>query len=313
MTRFRPELDGFDDAHRAEPEELERAAAQEALSGAPEITVAGLGERYSAMAERYGVREHIEFWLGEATAAKACLGRGLALASLDYYRGRWLRVPRRAKISAEEPDRDSLENRLRRHAYMRGSDGLRVSLLRALHWQAVLLLIPARRLPRDLIAQPISLDLTGLGLGDRSRVALNLKPPVEGGADWIRSQTAAEWETLRRHLDAGRPWPICIVDCTAGPLEYAYAVAFGYEQHGGELCLHVYDPLRRPEETRIRLSLEAAGEPETVVGFFCEPYLSERPPVPWWERAIGFLRFPIQSIARWRLFRTQMSAKPKHL
>jgi hypothetical protein len=113
-----------------------------------------------------------------------------------------------------------------------------------------------------------------------------------GGAEGLKNRTRLEWDLLRRHIDAGRPWPIGLIISTRDVWDQHQILVYGYENTGpNKGKIFVYDS-NKPHQFgsgahhEVSLNFEGptliAPDPSdgghgTLAGFFCSNYFPDRP------------------------------------
>jgi hypothetical protein len=98
-----------------------------------------------------------------------------------------------------------------------------------------------------------------------------------------------EWVELKGHIDAGHPWPLCLIGTSVSPFNNHQVLATGYDDHDdGTGVIFVYDMNDPGKEQTITLDMrgEILAAVESVPNadrgplraFFCEHYTPD--PVP---------------------------------
>jgi hypothetical protein len=96
------------------------------------------------------------------------------------------------------------------------------------------------------------------------------------------------WRHLKRHIDAGEPWPIGLVGTTKDPFTNHQVLACGYDERGdGRGTIYIYDMNCPGAEQTIELDFRGEslladescpGGRGSLRGFFCEDYTPSQPP-----------------------------------
>jgi len=162
---------------------------------------------------------------------------------------------------------------------------------------------PARTAPaptaiRDLIWRRLLDSLGPGGVLNRTlewSLLLNQVPKVlGGGAEGLKNKTLLEWDLIRSHIDAGRPWPIGLVYANTDVWYQHQILVYGYENTGANQGkLFVYDnnsPSQFGEEGHSEVTLNFLGptlvakaisplnaDIDKLAGFFCCNYLRDVP------------------------------------
>ena len=55
---------------------------------------------------------------------------------------------------------------------------------------------------------------------------------IGGGAEGLKNRTLLEWDKIRGHIDAGRPWPIGLVMTNRDVWDQHQILVYGYENTG---------------------------------------------------------------------------------
>src|SRR5574341_92872 len=186
---------------------------------------------------------------------------GMAFAALDYFRRPNIPFPR-GTTTEYLPTHASPEGaKLRDHLWRRLVDSLASNATTFLTWMAF----------------------------------LHYLPDPEAGRQWVGKKTLREWQSLKKHLMAGRPWPVGLVGTTEDPTQNHQVVACACDELAdGTQVIVVYDPNCPGQERLIKFRFEVQhfqvvqedcppGPRGPLQGFFCERYTpgSEPPHVIW--------------------------------
>lgn len=180
---------------------------------------------------------------------------GMAFAAADYYAAG--RPPPRGDGYADIPTDDTPRGRaLRDYLWQRQINSLQLNGAQLLYWMAML------HLPEQL---PFA------------------------GADWLLDRVREEWPQLKAHIDAGRPWPLCLIGSSPSPFDNHQVLAIGYDDPGdGTGVISVYD-MNGPGKAQT-IALDMRGTTLAAVeslpnphrgplrAFFCERYTPAPPP-----------------------------------
>ncbi|MBP5987163.1 MAG: hypothetical protein KA538_08245 [Azonexus sp.] len=114
-----------------------------------------------------------------------------------------------------------------------------------------------------------------------------------GGAEGLKARTIPEWDTVRRHIDAGRPWPIGLIYTNRSVWSQHQVLVYGYENTGvSQGKLYVYDsnaPSQFADESHSEITLDFRGTTlvatspsdtagvDSLAGFFCSNYSPATP------------------------------------
>ncbi|MEF3273283.1 MAG: hypothetical protein K6356_02630 [Chloroflexus sp.] len=119
-------------------------------------------------------------------------------------------------------------------------------------------------------------------------VMLHLPLPF-AGPRWLLERTKAEWRALKARIDAGEPWPICLVGSSRSPFDNHQVLAIGYDETGPNTgVLSLYDMNSPGHAQTITFDLngheliasETCPNPARgrFCGFFVEQYTPRLPP-----------------------------------
>jgi hypothetical protein len=169
----------------------------------------------------------------------------MAFAAADYYAA-GAPLPRGVGYSDIPQDSTPRGRALRDYLWERQTQSLRLNAPQLLHWMAMLHL-------------PFA------------------------GPSWLLGRVREEWATLKAHIDAGRPWPLCLIGSSASPFNNHQVLAYGYDDHGDDTgVINVYDMNAPGREQTITLDMRghALAAVESVPNaergplqaFFCERY-----------------------------------------
>lgn len=146
-----------------------------------------------------------------------------------------------------------------------------------------------------------SLSTGGAGAATLAwQIVLNRVPaawPFRGGAPWLLARSKEQWAILKKHVDAGEPWPVVLVGATKNPFDNHHVLAYGYEDPGdGTGTIYIYDmnspgncPPGAGDTVEQTLRVDFRGQMLTAVescpgvrgplrGFFCSAYTPGQPP-----------------------------------
>ena len=112
-----------------------------------------------------------------------------------------------------------------------------------------------------------------------------------GGAQGLRNRTLPEWDKVRSHIDAGRPWPIGLVYAGRNVWDQHQILVYGYENTGpSQGKLFVYDnnaPSQFGSTGHSEVTLDFRGPTlvatspsdsgNMLAGFFCSNYFPAPP------------------------------------
>lgn len=110
------------------------------------------------------------------------------------------------------------------------------------------------------------------------------------GTKWLLDRTEEEWDELKKHIDQGSPWPICLVGSSRSPFDNHQVLAYGYDEpEKGKGTIYLYDMNCPDKEHTTRLDFGRGNQLEAeescpsdhrgaLRGFFCEAYKPATPP-----------------------------------
>jgi hypothetical protein len=248
-TGFQPEKHGFAFVNSWSFTPQENTRLRDALNNSTDSAANSIG----GFGMGAFLQSTIGAWLDEAMPDTYGLCGGMAFTAADYYRaGREL--PRGVDYN-DIPDSDSPQGlALRDHLWRRQIESLGPNGPILLAWMAMLHL-----------------------------------PLPFAGPDWLLARTREQWAILKRTLDNGDPWPICLIGTSLSPFNNHQVLAVGYEDNAdgtGMIMLYDMNCPGREQVTRLdfrgtRLQAEeSCPSPErgTLCGFFCEHYVPAPPP-----------------------------------
>ena len=232
ITTFDPRSDGFAFVNSWTFDDREIEQMRRVLVASCATAAAIFGTPLSGAMALVAARI-LRSWLNDVIASSLPSGFGLcagmSYAALDYFQSE-RKLPRGRHIN-DQPSWDTTEGWiLRSYLWKRQMDSLRSDAAKYLAWGGAL-----HAVPREL----------------------------GGGHPWLLQRTREEWEKLKHHIDAGRPWPIGLVGTTKNPFENHAVIAYGYEQNDSDSGkLFLYDP----NLCSISGSREARHETEFMFG-----------------------------------------------
>jgi len=266
-TNFKPEVNAFAFANswkfdKQEPDQVRDIFAKAVNSA----LVLLAGPFWGGILAGLGLGRVLTDWVTRATVIPYGLCGGMAFAALDYYK-KGLPIPR-GTGPWDQPTRATPQGaELRTYLWKRLLNSLEDNVATVLYWMAVL-----HRVPKMW--------------------------PFRGGSPWLLARSKEHWIELKRHLDAGEPWPIALVGTTQDPTSNHQVLAYGYDDpRDGTGTIYVYDmnspgfcppdSLGATEQT-IAIDLRGEGLVATescpneargpLQGLFCEVYHPMQPP-----------------------------------
>jgi len=185
---------------------------------------------------------------------------GMAYSALDHWNAR-VPIPRGANVDDRPARNAPVPTALRDSLWRRLLDSLGPGgvLNRTLEWSLLL-----NQIPKEL----------------------------GGGAEGLKNRTLQEWDLIRSHIDAGRPWPIGLVYANTDVWNQHQILVYGYENTGANQGkLFVYDsnsPSQFGNEGHSEVTLDFRGPTlvatssfnskiNRLAGFFCSNYFSDIP------------------------------------
>ena len=127
---------------------------------------------------------------------------GLSFTELDYYRlDQPVPLP---SLTIHPAKHDPAEYQLRSYIWKRTLDSLRLNTFRVLVWMYIGHFYPLQQ-------------------------------------QWLKEKTRIEIEKLKNIINAGMPWPICLIGTTLSPFYNHQVLAVGYEEHDNWITLSVHD------------------------------------------------------------------------
>jgi hypothetical protein len=252
-TTFQPDVHGFAFVNSWTFEDPENDQMVNAVLGGVNGAVESMLKPFASLGGT-AVASSLKGWVDNVVPSQYGLCGGMAFAALDYYK-KGTQVPRGAGYD-DVPRRDSRDGRiLRDFLWRRQLESMSVNVPTLLVWMGML---------HSII-------------------------PMVGGAGWLLEQTRQHWATLKKHIDNGEPWPICLVGTSTSPFHNHQVLAYGYSDPGdGTGTVYVYDMNCPDKENTIHLDFRgielmadescASADRGALRGFFCEVYMPASPP-----------------------------------
>lgn len=257
-TGFQPQAHGFAFVNSWTLDETESNQIRRALTSAINGALMTVSPVLFAPLVVLGVGRSLGNAIASGLPQMYGLCGGMAFAALDYYRI-GLPLPRGTGPS-DQPTRKTPKG----------------ATLRSYLWQ--------RLMDSLTIGRAAANTLAYMG-------ALHLMPkrwPFRGGDSWLLTLTKVHWRHLKRHIDAGEPWPIGLVGTTKDPFTNHQVLACGYDDSGdGRRTIYIYDMNCPGAEQTLRLDFRGEslladescpGGRGSLRGFFCENYSPSQPP-----------------------------------
>ncbi|NJM06051.1 hypothetical protein HC891_07400 [Candidatus Gracilibacteria bacterium] len=259
-TPFRPDQNGFAFINRwhfqaEESAEIRQSMLRPAteqglrLAKPQQNSMFGLNSLFQS-----GIDAQVKSWLNTQVPDGYGLCGGMAFAAADHFiAGKPLP---RGLHENDHPTNDTPYGKaLRSYLWDRQRDSLAGNASTLLGWMAML-----------------HFDIAGLG-----------------GADWLLERTREEFAELKRYIDSGKPWPICLVGTSMSPFDNHQVLCYGYDDNGdGTSMIYLYDMNcpGREHITRLDMRGKQLEAQESCPGphrgplraFFCNNYTPEPPP-----------------------------------
>lgn len=252
-TGFRPATDGFAFVNAWRFDERETADMGKTLSYSVDRMTGALPASMRGLVGN-SAGTLVRTWTQNLIPEEYGMCGGMAFAALDYHK-QGIPVPR-GGIFDQQPQRtDPQGGKLRAYLWQRQVESFQANAPQMLAWMAMLHM-----------------------------------PLLGGGAGWLLQQTRTEWHTLKQHIDAGNPHPLCLLGTTANPFNNHQVLATGYADPGdGTGTIFLYDMNCPRREQTIALDMrqsdhlratESCPSPPRgdLRGFFCETYTPATPP-----------------------------------
>ncbi len=249
--------------------------------------------------------------IGSAPGAIGLCG-GMAFSSLDYYRA-GIQLPDIATRTSQPDESSSAGDALRRQIWDRLLDSLGGNGSRFMQYLVTLHILPGLVggalgavvgaavggsvgiaggiAEGGAVGGPVGGLVGGViggiggAIGGGETIVIDL-----GGSKKLMEWSRQEWTTLKRHLDAGEPWPVGLVGDNPNPLESHQMVAIGYDDRAGpqQISFYVYDNNYPMNRGNITIDLRGDTMQSTtnipdaswmpLQGIICENYTSRQPP-----------------------------------
>lgn len=254
-TGFRPEQHGYAFVNAFELKIGEREELRQTLTHSTADASQRLAGNISTPLFDLGdmLRDRVTRWIDGVLPDYYGMCGGMAFTAADHFRaGRPLP---RGRDAHDIPQDDSPAGRaLRSYLWERQRESFRANAPMLLAWMAMLHL-----------------------------------PLPFAGPRWLAGRTREELAELRGHIDAGDPWPICLVGSSRSPFDNHQVLATGYDDHpDGTSTVYLYDMNDPGREQTITLDLRGPelravesvpnSHRGALRGFFCEIYTPETPP-----------------------------------
>ena len=186
-TSFRPETHGFAFVNSWTLDESESAQIRRILASAINAALLTVSPVLFAPLVVLGLGRRLSEAIAGGLPQMYGPCGGMAFAALDYYKT-GLPLPRVTGPS-DWPTRKTPKG----------------AALRNYLWQRLIESLTIGRVAANMLA---------------SMAALHMMPkrwPFRGGGLWLLALTRLQWRRLKRHIDAGEPWPIGLVGTTKDP------------------------------------------------------------------------------------------------
>jgi hypothetical protein len=246
-TRFRAQLDRLEAASDIRLATRDRihleAACRESLSDA-EID---LNQLLPGIYNVYGIEKCLKAWLNRIDPQIFLQQAAVTWLALDYYHARQFQPVRFWKNSeGAEALKTILVDRLRQF--------IQANLSQILTHMAAMLALPNTWLSTSRWSQEIKAKIEQQGDFKIEAIHFEINLPP-GGLAWIDQVTHAQWNILRKQIDAGNPWPIILLGYTLNPHRHKTVVAYGYHKgKDGIGKVFVYDPICQQSGQHIQIN-----------------------------------------------------------
>jgi hypothetical protein len=253
-TGFQAEVNGFAFVNSWQLDKGESDQMRQTLTGsagqASSSAASGLGGLLS-----HRIAPQLEGWIDAALPDYYGMCGGMAFAAADHFVA-GVPLPRGRGYDDIPQDSTPHGRALRDYLWDRQVQSLHTNAAQLLHWMIML------HLPEAL---PFA------------------------GADWLLDRVREEWPQLKAHIDAGQPWPLCLIGSSPSPFHNHQVLAIGYDDPGdGTGVIHVYDMNGPGREQTISLDMRGTtlaaveslpnAERGPLRAFFCERYTPAPPP-----------------------------------
>lgn len=303
-TWFRPQIDGINVVKVGKADEKENEEIRTRFQMAIDAVYNLLKPFYNGALDLYEVRKKINQWIAKKIPPDRIPHDGLVFVSLDYFYSRRFK----SKI-----DLSKQTGPTHLHCFLkqRQEDHMFSNAHLLLIYMTTSNLIPEKWLSESLLIDPVKEEIKKRAEFKDVRIDIDLALQP-GGKLWTYENFLENWEKLKNHIDAGRPWPIRLMTNTLNPYEHKSVIAYGYEdtdERSGKI--YVYDIYCAAHEHTIDFTLEEkaltvsesckeANYSHYLHGFFCENYSIKPPPHSKVSRFFSFI-MPMKAI--WHVMR----------
>ena len=234
----------------------------------------------------YGIEKCLRDWLNRIDLQILLQQAAVTWLALDYYHARQFQPKRfRKHPGGAEALRTMLVDRLQHF--------IQANFQQILTHMAAMLALPDACLSTSRWSQEIKAQLERQGGIKVKAIHLEANLPPCGLA-WTEQLTHAQWDFVRKQIDAGNPWPITVLGYSTEPHRQKTLVAYGYQSvREGIGKLFVYDPGCPHSGQHIQINFhgrplvltESCVDRRSAVlfGFFCCNYTPVDPPRSKWE------------------------------
>ncbi|MBX0329069.1 hypothetical protein K2Z83_15425 [Oscillochloris sp. ZM17-4] len=251
-TGFQAEVNGFAFVNSWQLDKGESDHMRQTLTGsAGQASNSAAGGLGGLLSNR--IAPQLEEWIDAALPDYYGMCGGMAFAAADHFAA-GVPLPRGRGYDDIPQDSTPHGRALRDYLWERQIQSLQLNAPQLLHWMLMLHL-----------------------------------PLPFAGPGWLLDRAREEWAELKRHIDTGHPWPLCLIGSSISPFDNHQVLATGYDDHGdGTGVIYVYDMNSPGKEQTITIdtrfgqlaAVESVPNAERgpLRAFFCERYEPAPPP-----------------------------------
>ncbi|MGD8941381.1 MAG: hypothetical protein PVJ72_18535 [Gammaproteobacteria bacterium] len=301
-TRFEPQLDGIAFPYAMSFSQQEFAAIQRIHQLAITPALEHLRSDFGPLLNLYDPAPELKNWARAANHDITPFAGGLVFTLLDYYYAHSL-PPKDARNPQFLIQPTKAAQSIRQHCWERTLSYLSYAAPHLLVWSAVRNLLPVDLFPERLFTDQIKRAAGQLGDYHDLNIQYAYSIPKAGGHRWLHQQTLAQWETIKRCLDQGKPCPVVLVNRSTRVAAHLCVLVYDYKEQSDQLkTLRVFHTLEPDTQHRITIDFEqekvgmlaTLTHPgtEALQGLLHVPYIHVRPPLGTNEQIMRFTQLP---------------------
>lgn len=230
------------------------------VNDAAETANETLRARYGDQAELFGASRLIGQLIKEGLSVEPLFHAALAIAAVGHYEAR-VTMRRPQPGGSTNPTNRKHWSALRPYLMECVRRSVAADTAGSLESRTIFACLADNWIPVEQISRQLKRQFDDSGLFKSVEVALDLRPSVKAGREWLRAETMETLKVIKQRLARRRPVLIEVLrDPTESPSAAQMVVVYRLDEFDNDwLGLACYDPTRGPEPVGLRLLFSAGG------------------------------------------------------